>query len=118
LIQANPVFGIGLDQGAQMVAVGNLVHNMVLGVWLGAGLLGVLGVVILFFSATIAGVVAFRRGLTHRDRQLSIALLSSMLAVLIVGLSSPLLYQRYTWLPSLMLIALRQSIRTAEGQVI
>jgi O-antigen ligase len=107
LIQQSPLFGIGLDQAAQMAAVGNVVHNMLLSVWLGAGILGLVGALVILVSAIAGGITVFRHGGSYWDRQLALAFLASMLTVLLLGLSSPLLYQRYAWLPALMLIALR-----------
>jgi O-antigen ligase len=105
-IQDHPLIGVGLDEGSNERALGPLlVHNVFLGPWFGAGILGLLGVVLLVVGLWKVGGDLLRRT-TGRERSLVAALFSGVVAFLVFAMGEPILYVRYGWFPAAILVAL------------
>ena len=105
-VQHHPLIGVGLDEGSNEKALGPLlVHNVFLGPWFGAGILGLLGVVMLVVGLLKVGADLLRRT-TGRDRSLVAALVSGEVAFLVFAMGEPILYVRYGWFPAAILVAL------------
>ncbi len=105
-IQDQPLIGVGLDEGSNEKVLGPLlVHNLFLGPWFGAGLLGLLGVVMLVVGLLKVGGDLLRRT-SGRDRSLVAALVSGVVAFLVFAMGEPILYVRYGWFPAAILVAL------------
>lgn len=110
-IRDQPFVGVGLDAASSTQRVGFQVHNIALQPWYTAGILGVLGIFILFGSLAHAGFRVVLRAETARERRLALALYASFLAFVIDALSEPILYVRYGWVPVAFLLALRAQQR-------
>ena len=105
-IQHHPLIGVGLDEGSNEKALGPLlVHNVFLGPWFGAGILGLLGVVMLVVGLLKVGGDLLRRTTGH-ERSLVAALFSGVVAFLVFAMGEPILYVRYGWFPAAILVAL------------
>jgi O-antigen ligase len=104
-IQHHPLIGVGLDEGSNEKALGPLlVHNVFLGPWFGAGILGLLGVVMLVVGLLKVGGDLLRRTTGH-ERSLVAALFSGVVAFLVFAMGEPILYVRYGWFPAAILVA-------------
>jgi O-antigen ligase len=106
-IRGHPFVGVGLDGASIINAAGDLVHNILIEVWLGAGLVGFLGLVLILAVVAWAAFGALREckgGLLLIAR----ALVASLAAFVTVGMAAPVLLSRYAWLPAAMTMVLRQ----------
>jgi len=115
VVEHNPLIGVGLDAADARDRIGNFAHNMLLGAWMGAGLLGILGIVLALAAVVTVGVVAVRAATDPEERILAQALAIAVVVFLVFGMAVPLLYQRYAWMPAALLVALRaQQLRRAS----
>ena len=117
-IAEQPFVGVGLDPETSAEELdGHSVHNLVLGPWFTAGILGLIGIVTLVCGAV---VTAFRVLLTSPppDRAFDAALAAALVAFIQHGMGEPILFVRYGWLPTALLVALRvQAIRAGAPAV-
>jgi hypothetical protein len=86
---------------------------MVFNSWFSAGVLGLAGVLFLVGGALACGVRALRYA-PLEQRPLVTALLASVAAFVILGMGEPILFVRYGWFPSALLIAIRANQRRAQ----
>lgn len=112
-IRSDPFIGTGLDgksSGIYLYGRTYRVHNLVVASWYEAGLAGVVGMLVILwgFLATSWSTVLQARG---DDRLLAVGLLSGTVAYLVVGMSEPLLYQRFALAPGALAVALAASQR-------
>jgi O-antigen ligase len=113
-IRDAPFVGVGLDTASSTERIGE-VHNVILGPWYTAGILGVLGVCILIGSVVHAGFRVVRGAATPDERLLAVALFASVIAFVVFALSEPIIYVRYGWAPVGFLLALRAQQRSMRG---
>jgi len=112
-ITRQPFVGVGLDEASSVKVLGpKLVHNMLINPWFGAGILGVLGVVLVLAGSVVAGAQVARSA-PPEQRPLATALLASVVTFVIFGMGEPILFVRYGWFPAMLLIALRAQQRRA-----
>lgn len=105
-IAEQPLVGIGLDGASAEAALeGRTVHNMVLSLWLTAGVLGLVGIVMIVAGALASGMRVLRSA-SHADRSLVAALLAALVGFAVFSMGEPILFVRYGWFPSALLIAL------------
>jgi O-antigen ligase len=118
-IGRSPYVGAGLDDKSSRVDVMGLellpdgvaifnrhqVHNLLLGSWYGAGLLGVLGVLAILVGILRAGIASFARAGDEEERLLAAALVASFAGFVVFAQGTVVLYQRYGWIGSALLIA-------------
>jgi O-antigen ligase len=112
-IERQPFVGVGLDPESSQQALHSelAVHNIILNPWFSAGLLGVAGVCLLVVGVVRTGVRIVRDA-PRSSRSLVTALFSSVVAFLLFAMGEPILFVRYGWFPSAMLLALRaQALR-------
>lgn len=115
-ITRNPLVGIGLDEPSSVKVLGpELVHNMLIMPWFGAGILGLLGIVLIIVGALVTGVQVVRSAPLEL-RSLATALLASVVTFVIFGMGEPILFVRYGWFPVMLLIALRAQQRRRLGE--
>lgn len=105
-IGRDPLVGVGLDQTSAQVD-GLQVHNLVLGPWFTAGILGVLGILVLIGSLTGVAFGVLRGAESADERLLALSLALSFLTFVLFAMSEPILYVRYGWAPVAFLLALR-----------
>jgi O-antigen ligase len=114
-IQHHPFVGVGLDSASYIKVTGDLVHNILIEAWLGAGLLGFVGLGLI--------LVAVARAVVHRIREcggeqrlLAQALLSSFVAFFVFSMAAPVLLSRYAWLPAAMILILHRLCTNQSGR--
>lgn len=118
-ISRSPLVGVGLDDessrtdviGLEFLTDGTViynqhqVHNYLLGVWYGAGLLAALGALAILVAMVRAGIMALRGARSPAERALTAALLASYVGFLVLTLGTVTLYQRWEWFGSVLLLA-------------
>jgi O-antigen ligase len=113
-IEADPFVGVGLDDESSQA--GTLpVHNIIIGTLYETGVLGLIGLLLIFLSIARMGLAAIVDARDTNERALAIALVSSFLAFLIFLLSEPALYTRYGWVSAALVVALR-SVQTKRAE--
>lgn len=111
----NPVNGVGLDPGSNAAALeGIAVHNMFLFVWVGAGILGFVGLLLMIVSLAGTYIAAYKRSAAAAERTLVLALGTSFLSFLVFGLAAPVLFIRYGWVPAALILPLRAQHMRAD----
>jgi O-antigen ligase len=116
-IRTQPFLGVGLDSASYINAVGDLVHNILLEVWLGAGLLGFVGLALILGAGARAAIQALH-DFDGAHIPIAHALLASYVAFIVLGLAAPILLSRYAWLPVAMLMILRELRLRDESAVV
>jgi O-antigen ligase len=112
-IERQPFVGVGLDPESSERALDSdlAVHNIIINPWFSAGLLGLVGVCLLL-TGVVGTALELVRDAAKGSRSLETALFSSLVAFLLFSMGEPILFVRYGWLPSAMLLALRaQALR-------
>ena len=94
----------------------NAVHNMVINQWFTAGILGLIGIIVIIYGVVLTAARLIRSS-TQEVRTLSTALLASVVAFLVFGMGEPILFVRYGWFPAALLVALHAQRRRAEVTV-
>lgn len=91
-----------------MTETGYAVHNVLIAAWYQAGFLGLVGISLLLGGAIAEGLRTLRQVPRREDhRDLVAGIVGSLTAAIVLGLGSPILYQRYFWLPFVMVLAVR-----------
>jgi O-antigen ligase len=106
-IAKHPLLGSGLGEDAATGEFGIEVHNMYLGLWVGAGLPALVGLVIILLSLTAIGRAVVRDARSRNEWLLALALDAALLSFLLFAMSAPILIVRYGWAPGAFLVALR-----------
>jgi O-antigen/teichoic acid export membrane protein/O-antigen ligase len=111
-IKEHPFVGVGLDLVSTtkpfgVVSYQNDVHNLVIGTWYKAGLVGLAGILIALFAVLRTGWIAVLQSRTEGEQTLSVALLCSVVAFITFAMSAPVLYSRYGWVSAALLLATR-----------
>jgi O-antigen ligase len=107
-IHEQPLIGVGFDEDSIEEVLGSEhgVHNILISPWLSAGVLGLLGVVMLLYGAFTCGLTTLKLS-AARDRSLVAALLAALVSFIVFAMGEPILFVRYGWFPTALLIALR-----------
>jgi O-antigen/teichoic acid export membrane protein/O-antigen ligase len=111
-IKEHPFIGVGLDLVSVTKPFGVVsyeydVHNLIIGTWYKAGLLGLVGILIVLFAVLRTGWIAILQSKSEAEQTLAVALLCSFVAFLGFAMSEPVLFSRYGWISAALLIALR-----------
>ncbi|HEY7031519.1 MAG TPA: O-antigen ligase family protein [Thermomicrobiales bacterium] len=111
-IGRSPFIGAGMTT---VTATGSEVHNMLLGAWFEAGLLGLIGMVVILVSVGLTGIGAVRGARSREEWVICLALLTSFVCFVVVGMATPILFQRFGWMSTGLLLAMRrqQVVQTA-----
>jgi O-antigen ligase len=112
-IESNPIVGRGLDSSGLSVNVishGTIVSYQVHGgpvsIWYQAGILGLLGVVIVVWTLLRGAWRNLIAG-DQTDVLIGLSILAAFLAFLISALTTPFVLQQYGWFTAVMLLAWR-----------
>ena len=111
-IKEHPFRGVGLDLVSVTKPFGVVsyeyeVHNLVIGTWYKAGLLGLAGMLIAFFAVFRTGWMTILQSKSEPEQALAVALLCSVVAFLGFSMSEPVIFSRYGWISAALLLALR-----------
>jgi hypothetical protein len=87
---------------------------MFLFAWVGAGVFGFLGLLIMVVSLASSYVAAYRRSGSREEANLVLVLGTSFVSFLTVTLAQPVLFIRYGWVPAALFVALRTIQRRPE----
>ena len=112
-IHEQPLIGVGFDEKSidSVLGTDHGVHNIILSPWMSGGVLGLLGVVLLLYGAFSCGLTTLRLAAV-RDRSLLAALLASLVCFIVFAMGEPILFVRYGWFPTALLVAVRaQQVR-------
>ena len=107
-IASGPVVGVGMDEASSIIPqLGQPVHNIFLGFWHSAGILGVFGILTIVVAIAHLGVRTVRLTTgTPTAPVLAPALLASFAAFVVFGMGAPILYKRYGWVAAALILAL------------
>ncbi len=121
-IADDPFVGVGLDLVSVTKPFGIVsyeydVHNLVLGTWYKAGLVGLLGMMITLFAVFRTGWLDLIRSSSEDEYREVAALMSAVVAFIVFSMSEPILFARYGWIGPALLLALRavQERRTTSS---
>jgi O-antigen ligase len=112
-IHEQPLVGVGFDEKSieNVLGTAHGVHNIILSPWLSAGILGLVGVVLMLYGAFTCGLATLRLA-AARDRSLLAALLASVVCFIVFAMGEPILFVRYGWFATALLVAVRaQQVR-------
>ncbi|MDQ6949697.1 MAG: O-antigen ligase family protein, partial [Actinomycetota bacterium] len=108
----NPVIGVGLDEkSSTLPSTGLQVHNMFIGPWFEAGIMGLIGMLLTVGVLLRLGRASVSESRT--DRMLALSLYCALIAFLVFGMGAPVLYQRYGWASAALVVALHARLRPA-----
>ena len=114
-----PFVGKGLDQHSSTTATGQEVHNLLLGAWYEAGILGLLGLLAAVVTIAATGVRLTVSAPDSGAHSLALALTAAFAGASVFAMGQPVLYQRYVWAPAALLMAIfaqaqRSAARTRQ----
>ncbi len=111
-IAEDPLIGAGLDTPDTVVTVLSggrttpyQVHGAPLAAWYGAGIFGVLGILIVFVAVLAAGWRALVAAPGADDRLIGWALLAAFGSFVVYAMTAPLFFQQYGWFAAVVLVA-------------
>ena len=112
-IESNPIVGRGLDSSGLSVNVINhgtivpyQVHGGPVSLWYQAGILGLLGVVIVVWTLLRGALRNLTVG-NQTDVLIGLSILAAFIAFLIYAMTTPFVLQQYGWFTAVMLLAWR-----------
>jgi hypothetical protein len=101
VIATNPFIGVGMDQtgtgGSDALVTSDVIHNAVLGGWLGGGIAVFLGLIWAYFVVFLTALNSLAHGIRSRS-WLLVGLGACMLGWMLFDQAQTHLYHRYTWL--------------------
>ncbi len=116
-IKADPIVGTGLDNASEDVTLPStgspeLVHNLFIGQWRDAGILGLLGILLILYGLARVG---WQTVILARDRLLPIVLLAGFVAFVIDEMSEPGLDKRYALVAPMLIVAAYTICRRSDA---
>lgn len=111
-IADDPFVGVGLDLVSTTKPFGIVsyeydVHNLVIGTWYKSGLFGLVGMLVTLAAILRAGWVALIRSRSEDEYREVAGLMSAVVAFVVFSMSEPILFARYGWVPSALILAFR-----------
>jgi O-antigen/teichoic acid export membrane protein/O-antigen ligase len=111
-IEEDPFVGVGLDLKSVTRPFGIEsyeydVHNLIVGVWYKAGLIGLVGMLIALLAILRSGWTAILGSSSTSESRVAVALASSFLAFLVFAMGQTILFSRYGWISAALILALR-----------
>ncbi|HEY8001674.1 MAG TPA: O-antigen ligase family protein [Solirubrobacterales bacterium] len=112
VIRQDPLVGTGLDdQGKAITIFTNgqtrpyQIHGAPVAAWYEAGILGLVGIVIVFWAYARTGWLALRSSAGGDDLLIGWALLAAWVAFVVYALTVPFLFQQFGWFSGVVLVA-------------
>jgi O-antigen/teichoic acid export membrane protein/O-antigen ligase len=111
-VKQDPFVGVGLDLISVTKPFGIVsyeydVHNLVLGTWYKAGLLGLIGMVLTIFAILRTGAATLAAAISEDERRTAAGLIGAVVAFTVFAMSEPVLFSRFGWIPAALLLSLR-----------
>ncbi len=101
-ISNSPIIGVGLDNASSQLQVssGELlqVHNTILQLWFTSGILGVIGVVIIYWQALLLALSRIRTSLKSVQLPDRVGIAAATLGFLLIDMTKPGIDERQKWL--------------------
>ena len=116
VISDTPLLGVGLGSELGLTKTGYVVHNIFLLNWFESGLLGLLGILMILGSIAFEAYKGIRAPRQKKERILGIALFSSYIAFLVLGMAQPIYYKRFGWISAALLMALYSKRKGQDNQ--
>ena len=116
VIKNNPLFGVGLGPDVGSTKTGYVVHNIFLLNWFETGLLGLLGISLIFASIAFVAYRGIKDPRHKQERILGMALFSSYIAFIVLGIAQPIYYKRFGWISGVLLVALYSKRNRLKGK--
>jgi hypothetical protein len=111
-ISQDPLIGAGLDTPDTVVTVLSAgrtkpyqVHGAPIAAWYGAGIFGLLGILIVFVALFATGWRALLVASGDDDRLIGWSLLAAFGAFVVYAMTAPLFFQEYGWFAAVALVA-------------
>jgi O-antigen/teichoic acid export membrane protein/O-antigen ligase len=116
-IGENPFLGVGLDPESSTIGEFE-VHNIVIGLWFKAGILGLAGMAIMVGVLFRLGWKSLVAAESTDEQMVALALVCALAGFVVFAMSQPVFFTRYGWVAAGLLLALRGvQIRAARGWV-
>lgn len=112
----NPLLGVGLGPNVGLTKTGDVVHNIFLANWFESGLFGFLGILLILGAIGLKAYNGIRSPNRRPDKILGVALFSSYIAFLVLGLAQPIYYKRFGWISAALLMALYSNRKKPEDR--
>lgn len=109
-IRKDPIIGVGLDNTT------TIVHSGVVATWLGAGILGLVGLLLMIGGALSLGWYAARSATEEEDRVIVWALVSAVVGFGVFFANQPLFFNQYGFVAMALLVA--WSLRTVPARAV
>jgi O-antigen/teichoic acid export membrane protein/O-antigen ligase len=111
-IEEHPLVGVGLDLASVTKPFGVEsyqydIHNLIIGIWYKAGLIGLVGMLIALFAVFRTGWITILNSKSEGEWTAAVALVSSVVAFVGFAMSAPVLFSRFGWISVALLLALR-----------
>ena len=111
-IEENPFVGVGLDLRSITRPFGIEsfeydVHNLVIGLWYKTGLLGLTGILLALLAIFRSGWAAILGSRSAGESRVAIALGCSLAGFVVFSMTAPILFTRFGWIASALVLALR-----------
>ena len=120
-IEKHPFRGVGLDLVSitspfGVVSYAYDVHNLIIGTWYKAGLIGLAGLLTVLFAVFRSGWISIVRSRVETERMTAVALVASAVAFFVFAMSEPVLYSRFGWITAALILALR-GVQERDGWI-
>ena len=109
------LIGAGLDKQSAIVQGGTEVHNLFLKAWYEAGLGAAIGMVCVVLGGLASALLAARLAASDELRSLVTGVVAAVAAFIIIGLSAPVLHQRYGWVAVALAVSSLALTRAGAG---
>jgi len=101
-IARSPLIGVGLDDESSQVTIRNTlkfkVHNSILLLWFSSGILGFLGIILIYWKSFGLAVCQIRASALHPQATDHLGLAAATIGFILVDMTQPGVYQRQKWL--------------------
>lgn len=111
-ILAHPFVGTGVDVAGTAVTIVSdgstqayQVHGAPLAAWFEAGILGLVGFIVLVIAHVSKAWSNVRHAVGDEDQLTALALLAAFLAFVVFAMTSPFLFQQYGWFSAVLVVA-------------
>ena len=123
-IARSPIIGVGLDKASSQVPVSNVVnlevHNPILQLWFTSGLLGLAGILIIYWHTFWSAANRIKNSLQIVQFPDRLGLAAATIGFLVIDMTQPGIDQRQKWLVFALLYAsffVKQKVQKRSQQI-